>query len=72
MKITRSELYHLVWTEPVTKVSHRFGLSGVGLKKIYDRLIIPTPGPGIGRLFSMDTKLIKLHCQKRNQDKYKI
>jgi hypothetical protein len=32
--MTRSELYALVWQEPMTKLAKRFKLSDVGLRKI--------------------------------------
>lgn len=64
MKITRSELYNLVWTEPVTKVSQRFGLSDVGLKKICDRFNIPTPGLGYWTLIQHGHKAYKTPLPK--------
>lgn len=46
MKITRNELYDLVWAEPMTAVSKRFGLSDVGLRKHCVSMNIPTPPVG--------------------------
>ena len=45
-RVTRKELYDLVWTEPVSRLSGRYGLSDVGFKKACDRLNVPTPPRG--------------------------
>ncbi len=44
--ITRTELYQMVWTDPMTKVAPRFGLSDVGLAKVCKRYDIPRPPVG--------------------------
>ncbi len=44
--ISRSELYQLIWAEPTTKVSPRFGLSDVGLAEVCKRYDIPRPPVG--------------------------
>src|SRR5688500_9286732 len=44
--LTRNELYELIWTEPMTKVAPRFGLSDVGLAKVCKRYDIPRPPVG--------------------------
>lgn len=45
-KVTRSELYRLVWSEPLTALSARFGISDVGLRKACIRHDIPLPPQG--------------------------
>jgi hypothetical protein len=45
-RITRKELYEQVWTEPITKLSKRYGVSDVGLAKICSRNFIPRPPRG--------------------------
>ncbi|CAE6695808.1 hypothetical protein [Paraburkholderia domus] len=42
----RQKLYEEVWAEPVTKVSKRYGISDVGLRKICVGLDIPVPPVG--------------------------
>lgn len=42
----RQYLFEQVWTEPVTKVAKRYGLSDVGLAKVCRRYHIPLPGRG--------------------------
>ena len=45
-RLTRSELYHLVWGEPMTTVAKRFGISDVALKKHCAKARIPVPPRG--------------------------
>lgn len=44
--LTRETLYNEVWTEPVSVVAPRYGLSDVGLAKICRSLAIPLPSRG--------------------------
>jgi len=44
--VARSELYALVWAEPMGRIAERFGISDVGLRKICDRADIPVPRAG--------------------------
>lgn len=46
VKLTRGELFELVWSTPMTKLAARFGLSNVGLTKICERFQIPRPPQG--------------------------
>jgi hypothetical protein len=46
MDFTRRELYELVWTEPLTKLGRRFGISDVGLAKACRRANVPVPPRG--------------------------
>lgn len=46
VKLTRSELYQMVWSKPVTKWSKEFGLSDVGFAKICKKMKVPLPGRG--------------------------
>lgn len=43
---TRAELYQLVWSEPLRKLSKRFGISDVALAKRCRAASIPLPGLG--------------------------
>lgn len=45
-KVERETLYEEVWSDPVTAVAARYGLSDVGLAKICKRLQIPLPRRG--------------------------
>ena len=44
--VDRETLYNEVWTDPVTVVAPRYGLSDVGLAKICRALAIPRPSRG--------------------------
>jgi hypothetical protein len=46
MKISRQELYNLVWAEPMITVCKRFGLTDNGLRKKCKSMDIPTPPVG--------------------------
>src|SRR5260221_6392311 len=46
MKLSRRDLYELVWSKPVEKVAEEFGISGRGLAKICERHRIPSPPRG--------------------------
>lgn len=45
-KIDRADLYRLVWSEPLTRLAERYGLSDVGLRKVCVRHDIPLPPQG--------------------------
>ena len=45
-RLSRKELYELVWSEPMKILAPRFGISDVALKKACTRAEIPTPGLG--------------------------
>jgi hypothetical protein len=44
--LKRDELYKLVWSEPMQRLSKKYGLSDVGLAKICRKMEIPRPGRG--------------------------
>jgi hypothetical protein len=45
-RLSRKELYDLVWSEPLKTLCSRFGISDVALKKTCSRSEIPTPERG--------------------------
>ena len=45
-RLSRQELYDLVWTEPLRSLSARFGISDVALRKTCARAQVPTPERG--------------------------
>ena len=45
-KITRKELYDMVWAEPVSKLAKKLGVSGVAVAKWCKKLGVPRPGRG--------------------------
>ena len=48
IKLTRKELYDFVWSEPVTKIGARFGVSDVAISKICKKLNVARPPRGYG------------------------
>jgi len=46
VEVKRATLYEEVWREPLTLLGPRYSLSGVGMAKLCDRLLIPRPGVG--------------------------
>jgi hypothetical protein len=45
-RISRKDLYDLIWSEPITTLAQRFGISDVGLAKVCRRSDIPSPRRG--------------------------
>jgi hypothetical protein len=46
LRLTRDELYGLVWSEPMATLAPKYGLSDVGMAKICKKLRIPRPWRG--------------------------
>lgn len=57
MRLTREQLYDLVWSEPMIKAAKRFGLSDVGLKKICIKNAVPVPSRGYWRKLEVGQKV---------------
>jgi len=45
-RLSRQELYELIWAEPITTLAKRFGISDRGLTKVCQRSDIPAPPRG--------------------------
>jgi hypothetical protein len=45
-RVSRAELYALVWQTPMSRLAVEFGITGNGLAKICDRLAVPYPPRG--------------------------
>ena len=45
-RVTREELYQMVWQQPMSRLAEEFGISGNGLAKVCDRLNVPYPPRG--------------------------
>lgn len=43
---SREKLYEEVWSDPVTKVAQRYGVSDVAIAKVCRKMTIPVPGRG--------------------------
>lgn len=46
VRLNRLELYELVWSEPLTRLAKRFGISDVGFAKACRRANVPVPPRG--------------------------
>jgi hypothetical protein len=46
VRLTREQLYELVWAEPVTRLAKRWGVSDVAVAKWCRKLSVPRPGRG--------------------------
>jgi hypothetical protein len=46
VKLSRKELYDLIWSTPIHRLAGRYGLSDVGLAKVCRRMDIPRPPRG--------------------------
>lgn len=45
-RITRDELFELVWSKPTSQAARELGISDVGLANICRRMGVPKPGRG--------------------------
>ena len=54
MSVTREKLYDEIWTEPITKVSKRYGISDSYLIRILKNLNIPRPPRGYWAMIAAD------------------
>jgi len=45
-RVTREELYKMVWDKPMIRLAEEFGITGNGLAKVCDRLDVPYPPRG--------------------------
>lgn len=46
IKVTRQELYEMVWKEPMTTLAKKYLISDVGLRKKCKKLVVPIPDAG--------------------------
>ena len=68
MELTRKELYDLVWSEPMTTICKRFGLSDNGLRKRCKSMNIPTPPLGYwAKLMVSKSHLYRSNKRKQTQ-----
>jgi hypothetical protein len=50
---SREDLYNAVWSKPMMSLAEDFGISGIGLAKLCERLKVPIPPRGYWRKFSL-------------------
>ena len=59
LRFTREELYELVWSEPISKLAKRLGVSDRGLAKACSRGDIPVPPRGYWAKLQHRKKVIR-------------
>ncbi len=64
----RSDLYALAWSQPVTKIAGRFGLSDRGLAKLCERHDIPLPPRGYWARVAAGQKVASVPLPKPDDD----
>lgn len=69
LEVPRQQLYDEVWSDPVLKVSQRYWLSDVGLKKICKRHNIPTPPLGYWAKRNNGRKVIQTKLPEMTDEK---
>jgi len=69
MEFTRKELYDLVWSEPITTLCKRFGLSDNGLRKHCKAMNVPTPPSGYWAKLKAGYKTVIPILPVKDQDK---
>jgi len=67
-RLTRNDLYDLVWSEPVTKIVARYSITDSGLAKICKRMEIPKPPRGYWAKISAGVKLKKTPLPKASAE----
>lgn len=65
-RVTRTELYDAIWSEPMRVVARRFGVSDVALAKRCRRMGIPLPGRGYWAKKAAGKKVRQISLPKSN------
>ena len=69
MELTRKELYDLVWSEPMSTLCKRFGLSDNGLRKHCKAMDITTPPMGYWAKLNAGHETVKLPLPSKDTSK---
>jgi hypothetical protein len=68
-RLTRQQLYALVWSEPVSKIAPRYNISGVGFTKLCRREDVPLPPRGYWAKLKFGKKVPKPRLKPRENPK---
>ena len=71
-KLTREELYELVWTTPLTTLAKNYNISDNGLRKICIKLAIPLPKSGYWTKIKFNKPVKKIPLPKNSEVKQEI
>jgi len=66
-KLTREELYELVWTTPLTTLAKNYNISDNGLRKICIKLAIPLPKSGYWSKIKFNKPVKKIPLPKNQE-----
>ena len=71
IELTRKELYDLVWSTSLTKLSDKYALTADGIKKICKEFDIPIPENGywMKLKYNKEVKVVKLEDNFKGEDK---
>jgi hypothetical protein len=67
-KISREELFRLVWERPMSRLALQYGITGNGLAKICDRLKVPYPPRGWWAKKAAGKKVVHYRLPERDAD----
>ena len=67
-RVTRDELYELVWQTPMSRLAQEFGVTGNGLAKACDRLDVPYPPRGYWAKKAAGKTVVKYKLPARRDD----
>lgn len=68
IEVTRQQLYDEVWSEPMTRLSKKYGLSDVGLAKVCKRHNIPRPPAGYWAKLAHGKKVRRIPLSKMDNE----
>jgi|WetSurSiteA1Bulk_404760.scaffolds.fasta_scaffold00059_27 hypothetical protein len=72
IKLTRKELYDLVWAEPLSRLAKRHKISDNGLRKICKRMNIPIPAMGHWQKIQYNKKVAIIKLPEKYDGKDEI
>ena len=74
IELTRKEVYDLVWSNTLSKLSHEYALSTEGIKKLCKEFEIPIPENGYWSKFKYNKKvrIKKLNNSFKGEDKISL
>ena len=65
---TREQLYELVWSEPISRIAPRYGVSDVAIAKICRKLDVPRPPRGYWAKLAHNKRVKKTPLPKLKKD----
>lgn len=71
-KLTREQLYELVWSEPLLRLSKKYCISDNGLRKMCKSMNIPLPPNGYWMKIKYGKKVMKPKLPKQNTGKQEV